>query len=177
MEDERIIALYFAKDEAAIEETRRKYGAYCFATANRIIRDSSDAEECVNDTYLHAWNAIPPAKPDNLKLFLAKIARNLAIDRCRHTRAELLCELEECLPAGSDTEGEAMARELGGAVNAFLFTLAERDCNIFLRRYFFAESTEEIAKKYGVRASNVLLILSRTRQKLKKYLEAKGFNV
>lgn len=184
MKDSQIIELYWNRSERAITETNQKYGPYCFAIADHILRNQQDSEECVNDTWLQAWNAIPPQKPGKLRSFLAKITRNLALNSLKARNAEkrgggelnlVLDELAECLADSKDTETEVAAKELANCINQFAHTLSERDCNIFLRRYFYVESVAEIAKKYGVKESNVLMILSRTRKKLKHYLRQEGY--
>jgi RNA polymerase sigma-70 factor (ECF subfamily) len=184
--DQEIIALFFARDERAIEETGRKYGAYCYTVAHRILSAHEDAEECVNDTYLRTWNTIPPQKPDIFKLFLAKITRNLAINRYEmlHTKkrgsgetAAVLEELEECVAGGASPEQEVIAGELGACIDRFVRELPERDGNIFIRRYFYTESVEEIAGRYGLAAGNVSVILHRVRTKLRKYLAKEGYLV
>lgn len=179
MDDQEIIQLYFNRDEQAIHETGRKYGTYCYSIASNILGSHEDSEECVNDTWLRVWNAIPPAKPVRFRSFLARITRNAAIDQCRRRNAgrrikgnmqDVLEELEDCLPDHDTVESMAEARELEQLINRFLHSLPERECNIFLRRYFYAESTAEIARRYQLRKSNVAVILSRTRKKLKDYL-------
>lgn len=184
MKDSQIIALYWNRSEHAITATNQKYGSYCFAIAEHILKDQQDSEECVNDTWLQAWNAIPPHKPGRLRSFLAKITRNLALNRLKARKAEkrgggeislVLEELAECLADAKDTETEVAAKELADCINQFVHTLSERDCNIFLRRYFYVESVAEIAGKYGLKESNVLMILSRTRKKLKKHLKQEGY--
>lgn len=181
--DEELIALYWQRDGNAIDETSRAYGAYCYAIANGILQNPEDAEECVNDTWLRAWNTIPPKRPQRLRIFLAKITRNLAFDRFKRRYAQkrgggeiglALEELEECIDAGTDPESEVMTKELEQGVNSFLGGLTGRERDIFLRRYFFVESTDTIAARYGMTRSAVLMALSRTRQKLKLYLKKEG---
>lgn len=184
MEDDQIIALYWQKSADAITETNRKYGAYCFAIADNILHNQEDAEECVNDTWLHAWNAIPPQRPRRLKLFLAKITRNLSFNRF-HTRTAqkrgggelnlVLEELAECIAVEADAESAYAAKELGQSLNAFIRALPVRDGNIFVRRYFFTEPVASIAKRYGLTENNVVVILSRTRKKLKTQLVKEGY--
>ena len=184
MEDERIIQLYFARDEQAVAETDRKYGGYCFTLANAILNNREDAEEAVSDTYLKTWNAIPPKKPQVLKLFLAKITRNLSFSRWRTYTAEkrgggamelVLEELDTCIPAPGKVEDSLMGKELAKAIRCFLNTCPEREQDIFLRRYFFVEETETIARRYGMKPATVLRTLSRTREKLKNYLTREGY--
>lgn len=186
MEDEKILDLYFARNEQAVTETDRKYGGYCFALANSILNNSQDAEETVSDTYLKAWNTIPPKRPNIFKMFLAKITRNLAFSRWRCYAAEkrgggelelVLDELESCLAAPGNVEDRMNAQELAKAIRTFLDTLPQREQNIFLRRYFFAEESAVIARRYGMKPATVLRTLSRTREKLKHYLTQEGYAV
>ena len=186
MNDEQILDLYFARDEQALVETDRKYGGYCFTLANSILHNDQDAEETVSDTYLKAWNAIPPKRPSIFKMFLAKITRNLAFSRWRAYSAEkrgggemelVLEELEGCLAAPGGVEDAMNAKELARAIRAFLDTLPEREQDIFLRRYFFVEESETIARRYGMKPATVLRTLSRTRMKLKRYLLKEGYAV
>ena len=180
MEDKQIIVLFESRDENAINETAKKYGHYCRSIANGILSDFRDAEECVNDTWLRAWNSIPPQKPHSLKLYLAKITRNLSFTRYQEKTREkrgggeialILDELDEVIGESCDMEAVFLQKEIRSALNRFLQELSERDANIFIRRYFYAESIEKIARRYFMRASNVRLILSRTRQKLKDFLK------
>ena len=186
MEDEKIIALYFSRDEQAVAETDKKYGAYCFTLANSILSNREDAEETVSDTYLKTWHAIPPRKPSVLKMFLAKITRNLAFSRWRGLTAEkrgggevnlVLEELSGCLAAPERVEDRLNAKELAKTICCFLNTLPQREQDIFLRRYFFVEETEAIAGRYAMKRSTVLRTLSRTREKLKVYLSEEGYGV
>lgn len=186
MEDEQIVDLYFDRDERALTETARKYGGYCFSIANGILNSEQDAEEAVSDTYFKAWNAIPPQRPRVFRLFLAKITRNLAFSRWRQNAAEkrgggemqlVLDELADCVPAPGGVEDSLIADELSGSIRAFLDTLPLREQNIFLRRYFFVEATEAIARRYGLKPGTVLRTLSRTRVKLRKYLSREGYVV
>ena len=184
MEDYKIVALYWKKDENAINETSRKYGAYCFAIADNILHNKEDSEECVNDTWLKAWNAMPPQRPTKLQIFLAKITRNLSFNRFNARSAEkrgggeiilVLDELAECLASETDIASEYEAKELGQCIRSFVRLLSERDGNIFVRRYFFTESISQIARKYGLTENNIMVILSRTRKKLKAHLVKEGF--
>ena len=186
MEDHLIIDLYFERNERAIIESERKYGRYCFSIANNILSNEYDSEECVNDTWNKAWNAIPPQKPNNFKLFLAKISRNLAISRLRAQGREkrgsgslpiVLDEISEIISDGDSVEKELQDKEFMASVNKFLRGLSERDCNIFIRRYFFLESHEVIAEKHGLRVANVGKILSRIRAKLRVFLKKEGYIV
>lgn len=184
MKDENIIQLYFERDERAIGETDRKYGAYCYRVADNILHNREDSEECVNDTWLRAWDAMPPTWPGCLRMFLAKITRNLSFNRYKAKTAEkrgggetelVLEELEECLPGNMDVERSYLARELTASINRFVRALPVRDGNIFVRRYFYSEPISEIARKYHMAESSVRVILHRTRKKLKKQLEKEGF--
>ena len=203
MEDAQIIELYWARDERAITETDGKYGSYCRAIAHRIVHSAEDTEECVNDTYLHTWNAIPPTRPDILKLYLARITRNLSFNRYKALHAAkrgggeidaALDELSECVAAAgtrgavltgastgdymdSPQEQSLVAKELTQCINDFVKSLPERDAGLFLRRYFYTEGVREIAAASGLTENNVSVILNRTRKKLKEHLAAEGYVV
>jgi len=184
MEDSRIVALYWQRNPDAIKETENKYGAYCFFIADNILHSKEDAEECVNDTWLKTWDAIPPQSPNKLQLFLAKITRNLSFNRYKARTAEkrgggevslVLDELSECVVGDPTVEQVYAAKELSECIRLFVRALPERDGNVFVRRYFFTESVSEIAKKYALTENHVMVILSRTRKKLKKHLIKEGF--
>lgn len=184
MEYNQIVELYWQRNESAIKETNIKYGAYCHAIANNILHNNEDSEECVNDTLIKTWNTIPPHKPSNLRMFLAKITRNLSFNLFNSRHAEkrgggeftlILDELSECIASESDVEDECIVKELAQSIQAFIENLPERDGNIFLRRYFFSESISAIADKYLISENNTMVILSRTRQKLKKQLIKEGY--
>ncbi len=184
MEDGQIIELYWQRDTDAISETAAKYGAYCFAVADGILHSAEDSEECVNDVWLRAWNAMPPQRPKALRAFLARITRNLAFDRFRAQAAEkrgggeidlVLDELGECLGGGADAQSACEAEELRRSIGRFVRSLPERDGNVLVRRYFFAEPVTDIAKRYGLSENNVTVILSRTRRKLKAHLRKEGY--
>lgn len=183
MTDERIIELYFSRDETAISETSLKYGAYCFSVANNILDNRDDSEECVNSTWFKAWNAMPPTRPNVLKLFLARITRSLALTRYTERAALkrgggqaalVLDELSECIGDG-DAATEAELNELRKAVAAFVKTLPERERDVLVRRCFYTESIQSIAKRYGISGSGVMSALSRARKKLREYLMKEGF--
>ena len=183
MNDQQIIELYWQRDTQAIQETSIKYGAYCYSIANNILDNKEDSEECVNDTWLRAWNAIPPQRPAILQMFLAKIARNLSLDRYLSRTAQkrgggemplVLDELAECIPSSSDVASEYERKELAQYIRKFVHSLPERERNIFLRRYFFADSIAVIATQYNLSENNVMVILSRTRKKLKNFLRKEG---
>ena len=154
MEDTAILELYWARDEQAIAETQKSYGKYCYSIAYHILHDREDTEECLNDTWMRAWNAIPPKKPNRMDTTLD--------------------ELAECIPAAHKTEEAVEAAELERSINAFLHTLSEQECNVFLRRYWFVEEYAEIAGRYGMNLNTVKTSLFRTRKKLQKYLEQQG---
>lgn len=184
MEDAQIVELYWQKNADAIKETARKYGSYCFAIADNILHNREDAEECVNDTWFQTWNAIPPQRPQRLQMFLAKITRNLSFNRFNAQTTKkrgggeivlVLEELAECIAAESDAESTYEGKELGRCINQFIRALPEREGNIFVRRYFFTESTAVIAKRYSLTENNVTVILSRTRGKLKAHLIKEGY--
>ncbi len=184
MEDHQIIELYWQKNENAISETAGKYGAYCFTVAQNILHSAEDAEECVNDTWLHAWNAIPPQRPSVLRIFLAKITRNLSINRFHAESAEkrgggeivlVLDELAECIAGGVDAEAAYESKELEQCIQCFVRALPKRERNMFVRRYFFTEPAAAIAAHYGLTENNVQVILSRTRKKLRLVLKKEGY--
>lgn len=186
MEDNAILELYFSRDEQAISETERKYGGYCYSVADRILNNKEDSEETVSDTLLQAWDSIPPHRPSFLKLFLAKITRNLAFSRWRKASAlkrgggetELVLEeLAECIPGTEQVDDQLNARELARAIRRFLDTLPKRDQNVFLQRYFFVVDADTIAARYGMKRTNVNMILFRTRSKLKTYLTKEGYDL
>ena len=183
MKDTEIIELYWARDEQAIHESQKSYGRYCYSIAFNILRDREDSDECVNDTWLRAWNVIPPKRPQRLELFLGTITRNLSFDKWKEKHAMkrgngemalALDELAECVPDRHDTQAEAEAAELERLVNRFLRSLPERECNVFLRRYWYVEEYGAIASRYGMKLNTVKTILFRTRSKLKKFLEKEG---
>lgn len=181
--DEQIIELYWKRDEKAIKETNAVYESYCYSIANNILHNYEDSEECVNDTWMKAWNTIPPQRPNYLRIFLAKITRNLSLDKYRAKTANkrggselsiILDELEESIPSSTNVEHDVLEKELIQTINCFLHSLPSRNCDLFLRRYFFAEEIGSIARRYGMRESNVFVILSRTRKGLKDYLAKEG---
>lgn len=180
MEDTNIINLYFARSEQAIQETERKYGGYCYSIAFNILTDREDAQECVSDTYLAAWNTIPPQKPTLLSAFLGRITRYISIDRWRK-RSSLkrgggeitlaLEELEDCASQADSPEITAEKHQTAAALNSFLHTLPDTERNILLCRYWYLDSIEQIAQSTGFTTAKVKSILHRTRKKLRKHLE------
>ena len=184
MEDAQIIELYFQRNVEAIKETNNKYGSYCFSVAKNILHSKEDSEECVNDTWLKAWNAMPPQKPTVLRMFLTKITRNLSLNRFQAQRAKkrgggemplVLDELAECIAHETNIEQEYIGKELGQCIRHFIRTLPEREGNIFVRRYFFTEPIMVIAKRYDMTDNNVMVSLSRTRKRLKVHLAKEGY--
>ena len=186
LEDSKIIDLYWARKEQALAETDAKYGNYCRTIARNILRNFEDTEECVSDTWLHAWNSMPPQRPGILSAFLGRITRNLSFDRCKYQQAAkrgggalplALDELGECIPASGRVEHELEQKELTAAIDRFLRTLPEKDCNLFLRRYWYVDSISVIADRYGMKENTVKSILFRTREKLRKFLGEEGIAV
>lgn len=184
MDDNQIIELYWQRSENAIIETDKKYGAYCSTVAYNILQNKEDTEECINDTWLGAWEAIPPNRPSIFRAFLAKITRNLSINRLEKRFAEkrgggtvliAIDELSECLGDNSDVESTFESIELGELVRRFVRALPERDGNMFVRRYFYTDSVASISERYQINENHVMVILSRTRKKLKKELIKEGF--
>lgn len=184
MQDEEIVALYWRRDENAIRETERKYGRYLSKIAYNILTDYEDSKESVNDTYLKAWNSMPPHKPDFLAAYLGKIIRQQSIDIYRSRNREKrkaseyalsLSELEECV-SGGDTTGQTMdGYLLAEAINAYLYKLPQEERSTFVGRYYYMDSIKEISDYQGMSQSKVKTLLYRTRQGLKKYLEQEGF--
>ena len=184
MEDAQIVKLYWERNPEAIARSREKYEIYCFSLADRIVNSREDAEECVNDTWLHAWNGMPPHRPSALRIFLAKITRRVALNRWKAASAQkrgggqlplVLDELSECVSGQEDVEGAVEARELRRLLDQFIRELPAREGNILLRRYFFTEPVGEIARRWGLTENHVSVLLSRTRKKLKALLEKEGY--
>ena len=184
MEDFEIIELYFKKDETAIKKTSEKYGAYCKAVAENILKNPEDSEECFSSALLSLWNSIPPEKPENLKMFLAKITRNIAINNLKAKFAEkrggkegfaAFDELSECVPTKNNVEESFDEKELEKTINNFVKNLPEKERNVFIRRYFFFENPKEIGERYGFSQNRVSVILHRTRKKLLEHLKKEGF--
>ena len=184
MTDEQIIRLYFDRDQAAIAETDRKYGSYCYSIASNLL-SREDSEECVNDTYHAAWTHIPPEVPQSLKAFLGRIVRNLSISRFRRSHAQkrssgtdvLLSELEDCLPTPQTVETEADSRELSRLISSWLATLSGDDRALFVLRYWHGSAVQDLAEKCGCTPNAVSLRIRRLRKNLKHYLEAKGVSL
>lgn len=184
--DQQLVQLYWERKEAAITESSAKYGGYCSTIAYNILRTAPDTEECVNDTWLHAWNAMPPHKPLLLGAFLGKITRNLAFDRYKSLHREkrgggstalALDELGECVSGREDAEGQYAAKELMDEINKFLLTLPPEKRYAFVLRYWYADSIPDIAARLHLRENQVSVSLSRTRAKLKNYLTERGYDI
>ena len=182
MEDSKIISLFWERSEAAIEQTAKKYGKYCFQISYNILSNSEDSEECVNDTYLRAWESIPPRKPANFKAFLAKITRNLSLNLYEKEFAKkrgggqtvfILDELSQC--AVSDFS--ISSYDFGNILNEFLKTLSLQNRRIFVKRYFYALPICDIAKTEQMSENRVSVSLFRLRAKLKNILEKEGISI
>ncbi len=181
MEDSQIIRLYFERDEAAISETDAKYGPFCRKIACRILADA-DAEECVNDAYFRAWNAIPPQKPEKLGAWLGRVVRNLALDlwkknhrQKRYGLEQLLSELEECIPSHVTVEHEIEGKEVTRILNEWLASLSKKDRVSFVRRYWYGEMVNALAEEQGISPANMAKRLYRLRKSLKARLEEEGY--
>lgn len=178
MEDEKIIELFFERDEHAIKELDTKYGSFFYKIAYNILNSTSDAEECVNDAYLGTWNAIPPNRPNPLIAFVSKIVRNHSLMRYRANKAKkrntiydaALSELEHCLASRNTTEDMIDEKVLSGIIESFLDTLSKENRVLFMRRYWFSESYGEIAKRMGMTEKVVSVRLTRIRKRMRAYL-------
>ncbi len=183
MDDTQIVELYWARKEAAIEETETKYGSYCYSIAQNILHNPDDAKESVNDTWLHAWNSMPPHRPSVLSTFLGKLTRRISIDKWRRTTAKkrgdgqlplVLAELEDCISDGKSIEEETERKLLAEVVAAFVKSLPETEQKVFLCRYWYMDSVSAIATRFRFSESKVKSMLSRTREKLRVRLEKEG---
>ncbi len=182
MSDEEIINLYWERQEKAIYETDKKYGRYCNTISFNILQNNEEAKECVNDTYLKTWNSIPPQRPNILKVYIGKIARNLAINQYEKKKAKkrdytleiALDELNECISSNSNVEKELDYNELINALNHFLSKLTQDKRKIFLERYWYLYSIKDISSRNNISESNTKIILSRIRSQLKNYLKEGG---
>lgn len=186
MEDGEIIGLFFERSERAISETAEKYGRYCRYIALGILNNEQDAEECVLDAYMRAWNSIPPKRPDRLGSYLGKIVRNLslnalekntALKRGAGQAALVLDELSECIPDGHGEEDLTDDMHIKSVLDAFLGALPTLTRKIFVRRYWYMSSLKEIAAEYGISENRAAVTLLRTREKLRKVLEKEGVNL
>ena len=186
MEDSMIINLYFNRNEKAVSETAQKYGNYCFTISNNILKNESDAEECVSETYLKAWNNIPPERPLRLAAFLGKIVRNLSLDRYKFNRREkrkgsefelLLSELEDCVSSNLTTINEFDSGFTVDLINDWLHAQTAQNRVMFVRRYWYADAIGDLVDKFGMSESKVKSILFRMRKNLKRHLEKEGVHV
>ena len=186
MDDNEIVELYLRRDETAIMQTAEKFGSRLRSLAYGIVSDLHTAEECENDTYMEAWNAIPPHEPRSyLYAFLARITRHISLnccrDRSRLKRSAFICELsaemEQCIPAPNDVECLLDDIALSEAINRFLSTLGEEKRNIFVRRYWYLDSIADISKRFGLSESKVKTTLFRCRDQFRKYLENQGYTL
>ncbi len=184
--DRALVDLYLSRDESALRLTADRYGHYCMTVALNITANREDAEECVNDTWLRAWNSIPPAHPENLCAYLAKITRGLALDCIdkKHTAKRgyadeptPLDELSDMLSDPETPDEHLRAATLSADIDRFLRTLPRRSADIFVLRYFCGESLPALGERYGLGANAVSALLSRIRKKLKKYLMGKGYSL
>lgn len=178
MDDQYIIDLFFARSETAIEAVQQAYGLMCRSIVGNLLGNEQDVEECLNDTWHALWNAIPPQRPESLKAYTAKIARNLAMSRLTYLNAQKrqavtvsFDELSGCLPAGQNPEDILAGKELGRQLARFLAKLDGDSRDMFLRRYWFFDSIEQIAKGFGMSETRVTTKLHRVRKKLKHFLE------
>ncbi len=182
MNDEQIVEMYWNRNEQAITITAEKYGTYCYAIAYGILHNEEDSKESVNDTYLSAWNSMPPHRPGVLRTFLGKITRRLSVDRWRRKGAqkrggeitEVLEELSECISTSGDPVAEIEKSVLDTTINTFVRELKDTEQRVFLCRYWYAEPVKVIANRFGFSESKVKVMLMRTRNKLKERLETEG---
>jgi len=183
MDDTQIVELYWARKESAIEETEAKYGSYCYSIAQNILQNQDDAEESVNDTWLNAWNSMPPHRPSVLSTFLGKLTRRISIDKWRRTTAKkrgdgqlplVLAELEDCISDGKSIEEETERKLLAEVIAAFVKGLPETEQKVFLCRYWYMDSVNSIASRFRFSESKVKSMLFRTREKLRVRLEKEG---
>ena len=180
MQDNQIIDLFFARDEEAIAVCQRQFGAACMRLARNLLHSEPDAEECVSDTWLRAWNAIPPKRPSPLRAYLLRITRNLSVNRLRYLHSKCrdrsltlpLDELDACIPATEDN-----LSELGSLISEFLRTLSQEDRLLFMGRYFHAMPVEELAARMGLKPNTASVRLRRTREALRVYLSERGYSV
>ena len=182
MDDRSIIDLFLSRSEDAIGEAKRKFGGMCLSIAYRILQNTQDAEECLSDALLRAWNSIPPNEPEPLAPYIGKLTRNLALDRYAYNTAkkrnaqleEAFEELENCIASSGNAESALENEELGRMISDFLKTLKTEPRIMFVRRYWYGDSYADIAKRFGVPESTVKSSLHRTREKMRKYLGKEG---
>ncbi len=183
MEDGYIVSLYWERSEEAIPQTAEKYGLFCYTIAKNILTFHEDAEECVNDTYLQAWNAMPPHKPQCLRTFLGKLTRNISFNRYKHNTAAkrgggqmdlVLHELGDCVSGSDDVQSELERKLCVEAINDFLKNIPQQQRSIFLCRYWYTDSISDIARRFQMTTGAVAMTLSRLRQKLRRHLAKQG---
>ncbi|MBQ9032406.1 MAG: sigma-70 family RNA polymerase sigma factor [Parasporobacterium sp.] len=185
MEDKQIIELLFDRSEQALEAISSKYGRLCYKLAGNILNNAQDCEECVNDAYLGVWNSIPPNRPESLMAYLCRIVRNLSLKKFRYNTADkrnssmevAMEELEGCLGSSEDVEQQYEEKELSRTINRFIEKLKQTDRVVFIRRYYFADSYEEIARAAGISEKNVSVKLTRIRSRLREYLQSEGYHI
>ena len=186
MEDKEIIGLYLDRNEQAIAATSEKYGSYCKTISVNILKNDEDAEECVNDTYMKTWNAIPPQIPVIFSAFLGKIVRNISFNKYRHNNSQkrggsemplILDELGEIVSGKESVEDEIDKKELLRDINGFLNSISEYKRGIFIRRYWYSDKVSDIAKRYDKSENSVSVELNRTRKNLSEYLLKRGFEL
>ncbi len=185
MDDKQIIELYFKRDEAALSETQDKYGKYCLKIAGNILEDIEDSKECVNDTWIMAWNKIPPLVPVSLKAFLGKVVRDISLSKYRENHAQkrynamtvMLDELEECIPSGINIEDQTEKRELIGLVNDWLENIKPEDKAIFVRRYYFGEPVKTLAEECRCSENRMTQRLLKLRRKLRSFIQKGGYEL
>lgn len=185
MEDVQIIGLFWKRDENAIREADRKYGAYCFTIASHILSDKEDAKECVNDVWQKAWESIPPNRPKNFRAWLGKVCRNAALNIWNRDHAQkrnrgmdvLLSELEECIPSSQTVEKEIENQAISACISTWLTTLPKEERILFVRRYWFGDPVKKLAKEKGISPEKLAQIMYRLRKDLKKALEKEGIQL
>ena len=183
MNDPEIIEAFCARNEDAIAESKKKYGDYCVYIAKNVLHDDGEAEECLNDALLAAWQSIPPQRPENLKAYLGKLSREIAIDRWRantrkkRVRSEYVRSLDEIggIVSGGDLCDELGEAELSREISRFLYSIDETKRNVFIRRYWYCDPVKSICRRYGFGKSKVLMMLKRTRDDLAEHLKKEGY--
>ncbi len=184
MSDDNIVELYWQREEKAIEYTDAKYGRYLYTIAYNIVHNRPDCEECLNDTYLGTWNCIPPTRPKSFQAFISKIMRNVAVNKFRRNNADKripssmtvsLEEMDDCVAYSPSVDEEYAIKELTRILNKYLSGLPERDATIFISRYYYSDSLEELAEMLGVSERTVSRMLAKLRQDLKQLLDEEGY--
>ena len=185
MNDQAIVKKFWDRDEDAISDSMKQYKDYCLYIANNVLHDRQDAEECLNDALLAAWNSIPPQKPENLRTYLGKLIREIAVNRWKKNRrqkripSEIVQSLDDIaeMVSDGDFDAELEQAELSRAISRFLYSVDETKRNVFIRRYWHYDTIDSICKRYGFGKSKVLMMLKRTRDDLARYLKKEGFIV